>query len=132
MCRVLHVLLVSYALLACPYRCLGSSPVKCAPSEQARSCSCCDRELEAAGTDNGQDTPAPDEPCKCNCLCQGAVLSKDDLPLTADWPALFSAVLPGDLVAASEGTPRLTRDRKPRSAAASGRTLRFALQSLQI
>lgn len=134
MFRALHVFLVSYALLACPYRCLGSSPTKCASAEQARTCSCCDVGSDSAATEDGENAPAPSEPCKCNCLCQGAVLSKDDVLLAAGWDlaGLFESVLPPNLVAVSEGLSAPAGDRSRESAPPSGRLLRFALQSLQI
>ena len=133
MLRILYVLLTSYALLACPYRCVGSSSVKCASAEPTRTCSCCDAEPNLSADVNPQDTRVPAEPCKCNCLCQGAVLSKDDVVLlTGDLSraGLFAAALPVDLAVASGTTPDC--DGRSDCTAPAGRNLRFALQSLQI
>ena len=133
MFRVLHVLFVGYALLACPYRCLGQAAAECTGAEQTRSCSCCDHSDGSDHPENErQKSPAPAEPCKCNCLCQGAVLSKDDVLQAADWQPLFLAVLPASAAEAPLGLAAVPCDFRSQAALQSGRSLRFALQSLQI
>ena len=135
MFRVLYVLLTSYALLACPYRCLGSLPPEGSSAESAQSCSCCGRQPDSAVSTDRHAPPAPVEPCQCNCLCQGAVLSKDDaLLLTADssWTGLVAAILPAGPITAPGGPAVAKWERRFGGAPASGRMLRFALQSLQI
>jgi hypothetical protein len=128
----LLVLLTVFALLACPFNCMGNAAVCDAEDERPTRCSCCHHSPEEGSSDSGRPA-APDDDCGCsNCLCRGAILP-DDHPLD-----VADAVLelpPSDAPAMATGRAgalRVTAGSFPPYDLQSGRLIRFALQSLQL
>jgi hypothetical protein len=142
-----HAVLVAtvFALLLCPYRCMGGltagTASASAPSdERPRSCRCCThRPADGTPADEAPGGPMPGElpdGC-CACLCEGATVGEDDDVLRAamhppeyDAPppetALTALFLPAPgLTFDSGGTP-------PPHTRPAGRILLFAVRSLRL
>lgn len=137
MFRSVHVLLTVASLLACPLNCLGRAADDCASERATAACSCCHAQPERAGDPCGAPAndapPTPADDCGGDCLCRGAVLTKDDLSsdlgVTPSAPAGVMNVAPAE--EARSGQFALSGSGKTASPAALfGRALRFALQSL--
>ncbi|MFO7908132.1 MAG: hypothetical protein ACQESR_04790 [Planctomycetota bacterium] len=140
MYRVFYILLTALALVACPFHCMSAVAGGRAPEEQVRARSCCahcaakENQLSRPGTpcsrgDGGEPSP---QKCQCgNCLCRGATLDDDDVPLNANGDLVVP--LAGDRassVIATEAFRRPTADESPPGRPLSfGRAVRVLLQS---
>lgn len=90
-------LLVIFALLICPFRCMGAF---CAGEESAEgmvaTCKCC-HHASSTEADQQENDPAPDEPGACDsCLCHGALRGEDSGNTDLDLQQI--ACLPVDLL----------------------------------
>lgn len=142
MFRTAHILLTTASLLVCPLNCLGHAAGNSdgAEPKQAQGCRCCQHATQsttaASGPAQGDDSPsAPNDDCGCgNCLCRGAILTEDDLPVDAAAGALFPA--PTDELAvgilAAEIGLFSAADSPPSDFKSSGRQIRLVLESLLI
>ena len=135
--RTIPALLLIAALLACPFRCLGSFGVSCAQGEEVSGCRCCQHHKPKPDTSAVVDNQGPsdsEESCNCGgCLCHGAVRGndgsiQDHLAFIAEMPdASLIVVLPK-----IESQPGEWAERPPIPTLAVGRSLRLALHSLQV
>ncbi len=78
----LSSLLLVLCLLACPFRCMGAFAGQGSiAAESPKSCSCCTHHCPTTDSDSDQ-SPNSDEGCSCSfCLCNGAVVSADDVSI---------------------------------------------------
>jgi hypothetical protein len=139
--RLVTVLLLVCTLLACPFECMGHAAGRCGSvgdgaSVSKPACHCCARQcpaVPAPSTDEAPGTPARGVPCG-DCLCCGAVLpDHTDFMLSvgqAEWQATPCVVPANAAELLSEAAWIFDND--PPHALAFGRSLRLAVQSLQI
>lgn len=73
-------ILLSFAILACPFNCMGAFCGGDAQIAASPECSCCSHiAVEPANAPNQlPQSPGDDCPC-CECFCHGAVLTSDSL-----------------------------------------------------
>ncbi|WP_145196700.1 hypothetical protein [Thalassoglobus polymorphus] len=84
-------ILLTYSLLACPFRCLGDVPgsvvqsqdgEKLSPSGIASACSCCTKQSPSSPEDehlsHSEESEVPVEDCACQCLCKGGIQPQED------------------------------------------------------
>ena len=135
MVRSVSVLLTVFSLLACPLTCMREAAAGSAAADRsAEACSCCSHRLLC---DDGPDSPLPDGPPfpddECaNCLCHGALLTKNDLNTGAEAAAraiAFHAELLVDAGVAASQSASPAIDASPPDVR-SGRLIRYKLQSL--
>lgn len=73
-------LLLSFAILACPFNCMGAFDGGDAQSTSSPACTCCSHDLPAENSAPNQVPHSPDDDCPCpTCFCNGAVLPSGDL-----------------------------------------------------
>ena len=137
MFRALHVLLTISALLLCPFNCMGTIAVRGGDGEAVKACPCCHPQslpCENGDSQESQSPSTPEDECSCtSCLCRGAILPDDHLPL--DMADVLLELPPADALApalAPAGMFRAAAGSFPPYALQSGRLIRFALQSLQV
>src|SRR5262245_22925455 len=92
MARAWLVLMLTAALMACPFRCMGGKHVERGVAEQS-GCPCCQHSCparpDAVDGHFPHDAPLPERPDSAcsDCICAGAVLSEADvLQRMADVP----------------------------------------------
>jgi hypothetical protein len=128
MLSAIHASCLIFALLICPFRCMGAFASDCA-AVSAHQCSCCHHAQQG---DGDQDVPADhSDDCGCeNCLCHGAVRGDDASSLLIDTAIVFSpaVICPDDLSTLLEPSALIQRPESP-PAAVSGMSLRIAQQS---
>ena len=73
-------LLLIFAILACPYNCMGAFEGESLQSVATPACSCCSSVSFEPDTAPFGLPESPDNDCPCpTCLCSGAVLVADSL-----------------------------------------------------
>ncbi len=84
-------IMLTYSLLACPFRCLGDVPGSAVQSQNGESltstefasaCSCCTKRCptssEGEQQSRGEENESPVEDCACQCLCKGGIQTQED------------------------------------------------------
>lgn len=120
------------SLLACPLSCMGDAAAV-SEDETATPCSCCcgHDPLQQGNDQSSEEPSAPCDPC-VNCVCHGAVVTKDDVNLGTDAPAdalLLEAQGPA-VAALAVPKPAVWGGDDCPPGARSGRLIRYELQSL--
>ena len=73
-------LLLSFAILACPFNCMGAFAGDDAQTLALPECSCCSHVSFEPNTAPNRLPESPDDDCPCpTCFCNGAVLPSDIL-----------------------------------------------------
>src|SRR5688572_24404430 len=118
MLRCLFVLLTVFSVLACPLTCMGGAAAGATRAEpSAEACPCCCHPACEGGT----DSPLPDGPCfpgdECaNCVCRGALVTKNGLNIGTEAAAralALQADLPFDVPVAAFQSPVPAVDASP-------------------
>lgn len=99
-------LLLSFAILACPFNCMGAFEGGDAQTVASPACSCCSNVSFEPNTAPNRLPESPDDDCPCpTCFCNGAVLPADSLAGDVD-----DGLQPSDslVVASLEGESQST------------------------
>ena len=123
------------SLVVCPYTC-AHFPRSCGSTESAVACechdgACCewgDNREESAG-----NTPAPEQPCSCPCVCKGALTECSARQQSGDGDSAQPALL----VVCDAGTllldaPDSIQPDPPPPKILSGREIRALIASLRL
>lgn len=105
MYRILHVVLTTASLLACPYRCQTECHAQQDPSgTPVRDKHCCDKCADPTGNSDDSDQDQ-DQHEDCSCLCCAGGLPKSDIVVVAQSTA-------GDFVAPDDSQASATMCQK--------------------
>lgn len=139
--RAIPVLFLIAGLLVCPYRCMGITGEGCAIKKSVTRCSCCHHDQTDAESNSGsessgdeEESPASRGECPCgDCVCDGAL--QGDHSKTKELASVVEPqfdILLEDLAPVQIGPNWKWSVGPPASVSLTGRSLRFALQSLQV
>lgn len=133
MFRVALVTLLTFAVLACPYRCAARSAVALQQTQPKRGCSCCAKTCESKPpADRSAKTELPRLPVEnddaCVCVCDGAFTPAPTIPFVADVNWTDGRVLIDQL--ASLSAELRAYGHRPPECIDAGIGLRLSMQSL--
>ena len=130
MLKSASVLFTILSLLACPLTCMGDAAAT-QQDEAAGTCSCCcPQHQESESGSEGPRRDQPSMPC-ANCVCHGAVVTKDDVQPETEAPVWMPDHEPDRPATIAVAVPQLAGwigafPPGPRS----GRLIRYQMQSL--
>ena len=135
MSRLGLIVLMTTALLYCPYRCTAISAVASAHDQATSACACCAKKCRVGGYDvqaqTGQPTEHPtNDDGSGSCICDGAIAAVQKVVASESvgWTAYVGPLASHDLSARDS----IEQFARPPNRIDAGKSLRVAMRSLQL